>query len=818
MIGKDEFVISTISSSSIGVFFNGEVLEYNISFFRLDDNTPASVSDLVVGDFFISQNNYFVREKVKLKPIVSIKNAIQEYGCPSWIETFYPYIRFFQTGHRNIYLALSIRIVEEIQCKKDLELYCKLKEISTTEASKKVLKIVEDFFKFSPTSIYSLKDLVFNMDDIEAFGRHILSNKSLNEVCKSLNIQLLVYDFSSMKIVYHTEPSSRLFEFMDIYGNWNILYSNQNYCLMDPITKNTNFILIMEKFNPNAEALEKTTKKIEKHKNNKKNLLNLTYSLCEFQIPAEANKNKFADCIAYLEAHQYDVQYLKKIMSPIKCSYCPQENNLIYLNCTHIFCYQHFVQVIGKCTKNKLVLNDEEEKKTQINCEICYTPISKQIMKDNIINYNELKAKANSEIPYTCRCGFIGKSELFMLPCKHLCDTCAALWLSLNYKCCDINITKNIRDALSSKKKKCDWCKQQLNIFKSFGNYLCDHSLCYKCIEKSGKHCPIDKVEFYNYDRNAYLKFECSLCKCLYNKFDEFQSNKGCDCRICIDCQAKKSTTSCAKCNKRLEDPFPFILVEKKEQIEIRTKARIKKCTICEENWDIDEFVYFINCGHYLCNNCFKSSIEAYADSDDIGKAFKCSECQEDIERYQLQQLIKDAKLWDKINWIEFKKHNDLVSCPKCRFEFMPNDGRRVICLNRVCSYEFCKLCCDDFHIDSNCIMENIRKRIEDLENNYQPEDIAQCPDCKTPYLKDDHCDHLICKVCNVHFCFSCCCIRSPTLEHGNHYHRPICKYFSEYNGPDKFSDKCTECKKTGTLCKKPVNLKVPKRFSDGEV
>jgi hypothetical protein len=41
----------------------------------------------------------------------------------------------------------------------------------------------------------------------------------------------------------------------------------------------------------------------------------------------------------------------------------------------------------------------------------------------------------------------------------------------------------------------------------------------------------------------------------------------------------------------------------------------------------------------------------------------------------------------------------------------------------------------------------------------------------------------------------------------GNHYHRPECKYASDYAGPDKILEKCEECMLSKLLCPKPINL-----------
>ena len=81
------------------------------------------------------------------------------------------------------------------------------------------------------------------------------------------------------------------------------------------------------------------------------------------------------------------------------------------------------------------------------------------------------------------------------------------------------------------------------------------------------------------------------------------------------------------------------------------------------------------------------------------------------------------------------------------------------------------------------------------------------CPYCLNIYAKDNECDHVNCHNCKKDFCFRGSCKRTPTIEHGNHYHRPSCKYFSEFTGADEVQEKCTECKKLGKICPRPIAL-----------
>ena len=74
---------------------------------------------------------------------------------------------------------------------------------------------------------------------------------------------------------------------------------------------------------------------------------------------------------------------------------------------------------------------------------------------------------------------------------------------------------------------------------------------------------------------------------------------------------------------------------------------------------------------------------------------------------------------------------------------------------------------------------------------------INPCPYCMQINTKlDTNCDHVKCYYCSKDYCIAGACKREPTMAHGNHYHRPKCKYFSAYDGPDlPQPNHCSACK-----------------------
>jgi hypothetical protein len=182
-------------------------------------------------------------------------------------------------------------------------------------------------------------------------------------------------------------------------------------------------------------------------------------------------------------------------------------------------------------------------------------------------------------------------------------------------------------------------------------------------------------------------------------------------------------------------------------------------------------------------------------------KGIPCYLCSQIIGFYIIQSVLSKEK-FD----IYARNLIEANECPKCKLPYV-TDEVKIRCSS--CFYQFCDKCLRDLE---NC------KCLDDEE--IFGSDFSACPGCRCLYAKDLGCSHVKClkKECAVEFCFQCSAFRSPTLAHGNHYHRPQCSFFSEYLNGDVFDQKCEKCNERGTLCERPKNLKVPRRISAGEV
>lgn len=150
----------------------------------------------------------------------------------------------------------------------------------------------------------------------------------------------------------------------------------------------------------------------------------------------------------------------------------------------------------------------------------------------------------------------------------------------------------------------------------------------------------------------------------------------------------------------------------------------------------------------------------------------------------------------------------DLIKCT-CGYVFSIGEQDRLFrkdfhCAN--CKQDKCISCFEKPHPGQQC---DLNKKIQLLKDLKGVQDEAgnivlsrACPYCGEIWQKDDHCEHVKCTKCQKDFNFCCGSKRSPSFEHGLHYHRPSCRFYDkEYatilksgKEKEKFNQKCAEC------------------------
>lgn len=303
--------------------------------------------------------------------------------------------------------------------------------------------------------------------------------------------------------------------------------------------------------------------------------------------------------------------------------------------------------------------------------------------------------------------------------------------------------------------------------------------------------CDICNQSYYSSELFEKSLCPCNLCKKCFNSCEQ---DNGCVCKFC------------QRLIKDIDTSFFDRFIEP-------LRVSMKSCEICTDNF-LREDMLTLSCDHYYCKDCLLSYLQTQISSNHISlEGIKCPSCPEMIDAVIISCILPE-KLFDYYNKILIKWQFNISECPKCKSQF-ESQQKQVQCPK--CWYNFCSDCLQDSH-ESGCDESIIKNIMSIMEQSGDV--IAECPGCFTPYSKDEGCEHVKCELssCSIKFCFKCSCIRSPTLAHGNHYHRPECPFYDAYDITDEYNPKdCSECKKLQKLCIRPKKLKTPRRFAENE-
>lgn len=301
-------------------------------------------------------------------------------------------------------------------------------------------------------------------------------------------------------------------------------------------------------------------------------------------------------------------------------------------------------------------------------------------------------------------------------------------------------------------------------------------------------------------------RYSCKKCREVYHELDT--------CPKKYPAQSPKKLEILAESTKVLDYDQLEIICSKSSEEE---KKAFKTCMIDYETYSMDKIINLMMCDHYICESCFQKNINALVSENKIDLIKQCPICSVELSPFELESLFtKD--LLDKLNNTAIYRTISIITCPGCKEKFEPNPERKVICIR--CDFLICKYCQERYHEADECEEGFIEEKIKELEANIDSGGITQCPRCRVPYTKDEKCERVTCinSSCNTPFCFKCACLMSPVLAHGNHYHRPECDLFRNFNGADNYSpNTCEACKKSERICARPKSLKVKKRVSPSE-
>lgn len=544
-----------------------------------------------------------------------------------------------------------------------------------------------------------------------------------------------------------------------------------------------------------------------------------------------------------------------------QCSKCDKHPGVVLLAiCKHYLCdgcmrgyIQEFLEL------NHRILEPDGETMKSFVCPIrtCQTaePLPTSILRFFLGAQFDYYIDQAEHIVMTkkCKkCGTLQEQGLFYLTQTCGCKICAYCLIELvgshqGYCLCGQYIQPDVMQRASQHKMRCPMCNDTKSLIQEYTPVKCsDHIICRQCLEavmdSPDKRCPLDYRVFAGYEIDTarqYFTRQCMLyCGRSFNSSKELLK-VSCSCVYCEDCAKRaakhfREYRNCYNCRM----PFPpetiakFDYYRKVEQHMQTVKADLhvaEECKLCKGPIGRVQRLVLTECAHSFHIQCLKDYAENYV-STDFKKIMPCPEanCGKEINGSAIEHDLLKAKDFNKYCDRLTRIVVNVTQCPQCKaeFEFVKRDDLAVEAVRcQFCGFSFCSECKMEFqanHDAKTCKHNMTLSIIAALQASAEGNpafSVAQCPACQTPYLKDDNCDHVQCvKPGCVSFCFKCSCLRAPTMEHHNMWHRPQCPHYEKVaNDDEPQRPKCPECIRLGKRCDPPADLKTPCLFDIDE-
>lgn len=197
-------------------------------------------------------------------------------------------------------------------------------------------------------------------------------------------------------------------------------------------------------------------------------------------------------------------------------------------------------------------------------------------------------------------------------------------------------------------------------------------------------------------------------------------------------------------------------------------EGKTYECTICADEYTIEDFYTVDDCDHRVCLSCMKGYVESKISDRDI-QNIPCPmgpNCKSVVSFDQVRHVLPrqvfqkyDAMLLDVT----------LENEPTCRFcprpgcgTAMLGDSKRpmMICPRDGCNFAYCFNCREAWHADASCAMYQAWKQENATGDtrfaNWASEHAKPCPKCSVLINKDGGCNHMKCTRCNTKYCWTC--------------------------------------------------------------
>ena len=784
------------------------------------DGTAINYSEVSVGDYVTLDRNSFKLVPQGITELCNFSEMLNEHTMH--LSSYYKYYRKCPSGTSNFNLCFAYKIVEYSYLWQNLKVLHRLSQ-SMMQYPK---SLVDYFIQDIKTSSFSksFQMLTSCIPHFEYLGNEILEiyNKNLKICLQSLNISLKVLSYPNLTQYYLNNSGTIEFVFLEFQGNYFILYTDEEVALIN----STADIKILQNFyetehNMPAMVNDKKQQLSELGKMNQV-MVKLIFDQIKLNIDNLKINPGLYQAIAYLKKNGENATVLEDALKSKFCCICKQpKRDTIQINCSHIYCISCIQYLISNDTNGKIVLNEEECKtsaRAKCRAPNCNKVIGENVLKQIYSNFDELKRNSELRNRYTCcNCKTENSVGQMLVSCRHMCNICALLYMKCeHFNCleCAKAFSAEDRNNLNDIESECYGCRKNFNVFKGIIESPCGHNYCMRCFDESGSACLQSGKKI---DLDARLvkgvSRVCSKCEKSYDSLKSIDLKRSCLCKICDECfcldaSNESSMASCASCSAPYSDKCQSYL-----------KNEFLACEICLRIQPKSEFITLNPCTHSFCRECFTSNVNTHFKEKNIEDIIRCMNCKIDINPNQYDSIFEKA-INNEIVAFKLEGNVNTIQCYNCKHSFQVIEKlRKQRCNN--CGYHTCEVCKNAFHEEEyDCWGKYIDERLVDLEQLEDENGVTQCPGCRTPYLKNSGCDHVECiiKKCRVSFCFSCSCLRSPYLAHGTHYHRPSCRFFNKEFDEVSYEYNCEACRKLGSACPRPKDLKKPRRIGPDEM
>ncbi|KEP51063.1 pectinesterase [Rhizoctonia solani 123E] len=207
----------------------------------------------------------------------------------------------------------------------------------------------------------------------------------------------------------------------------------------------------------------------------------------------------------------------------------------------------------------------------------------------------------------------------------------------------------------------------------------------------------------------------------------------------------------------------------------------IMECGCCFSEYDFSEMLQCVD-GHLFCPDCTKKNAETVVgDNKPDILCMDLTGCRAPFPDEQLQRVLSPETLnlvyrLRRNKDIDDAKIRGLEYCPFCDYAYIiMDDGPTFVCQGPNCKVVSCRKCRRVEHGGKSC--EDIAQQEKSSQGEHAIAEamtkalIRDCPECKTPFMKESGCNKMDCSKCGTVSCYICR-QRVPKISPYTHFDR----------------------------------------------